>query len=82
MEFFDEKLSTLCMSWLGDCVYAIREAATNNLKNLTEVFGADWAKRAVFPKILAMSQHANYLYRITTLFALTVKDFIPFFSFC
>lgn len=34
MEFFDEKLSALCMTWLIDHVYAIREAATNNLKKL------------------------------------------------
>ena len=61
------------MSWLGDCVYSIREAATNNLKRLTEVFGVKWAKYAIFPKILTMSQHANYLYRITTLFALSVS---------
>ena len=30
------------MSWLGDNVYSIREAATVNLKKLTEVFGVDW----------------------------------------
>jgi hypothetical protein len=34
MEFFDEKLNGLCMTWLIDHVYAIREAATNNLKKL------------------------------------------------
>ena len=34
VEFFDEKLSALCMTWLIDHVYAIREAATNNLKKL------------------------------------------------
>lgn len=72
VEFFDEKLATLCMSWLGDCVYSIRAAATNNLKNLTEVFGIAWAKSAIYPKILTMSQNANYLYRLTTLFALSV----------
>jgi serine/threonine-protein phosphatase 2A regulatory subunit A len=62
------------MSWLGDCVYSIRAAATKNLKNITQVFGVTWAKTAIFPKILTMSQNANYLYRITTLFALAVKN--------
>ncbi|KAI9090824.1 armadillo-type protein [Phlyctochytrium arcticum] len=71
MEFFDEKLGSLCMSWLGDCVFSIREAATVNLRNLTEVFGVEWAKQAILPKISQMAQHQNYLYRMTTVFALT-----------
>ena len=42
VKFFDEKLNNLCMSWLGDTVFSIREASTKNLKKLTEVFGVDW----------------------------------------
>ncbi|KND03739.1 protein phosphatase 2A structural subunit TPD3 [Spizellomyces punctatus DAOM BR117] len=71
VEFFDEKLGNLCMSWLGDCVFSIREAATINLRKLTEVFGVEWAKQTIIPKILQMAQHQNYLYRMTTVFALT-----------
>jgi serine/threonine-protein phosphatase 2A regulatory subunit A len=63
------------MSWLGDCVYAIREAATVNLRKLTEVFGVEWAKQTIIPKVLAMGQHSNYLYRMTTIFAITVISF-------
>lgn len=70
VEFFDEKLSGLCMSWLGDSVYSIREAATINLRQLTEVFGIDWAKGSIIPKVLAMGMHTNYLYRMTTIFAI------------
>ncbi|KAG8534099.1 Polyamine N-acetyltransferase 1 [Bacidia gigantensis] len=69
--FFDEKLSTLCMSWLGDTVFSIREAATKNLKKLTEVFGVSWASEAIIPKVMAMGQHPNYLYRMTTCFAIS-----------
>jgi serine/threonine-protein phosphatase 2A regulatory subunit A len=57
------------MSWLSDSVYSIREAATVNLKKLTEVFGAEWCEKNLLPKILSM-QHSNYLYRMTTLFAI------------
>lgn len=71
--FFDEKLSTLCMSWLGDTVFSIREAATQNLKKLTEVFGVEWASEAIIPKVMAMGQHPNYLYRMTTCFAISVS---------
>ena len=73
VKFFDEKLSTLCMSWLGDTVFSIREAATQNLKKLTEVFGVAWASEAIIPKVTAMGQHPNYLYRMTTCFAISVS---------
>ena len=70
--FFDEKLGNLCLSWLGDTVFAIREAATNNLRKLVEVFGSDWAKKMVFPKLLEMSKNTNYIFRMTTVFCLAV----------
>ncbi|KAL2416432.1 Protein phosphatase PP2A regulatory subunit A [Exophiala dermatitidis] len=72
MKFFDEQLSSLCMGWLGDTVFSIREAATQNLKKLTEVFGVEWANRAIIPKVTAMSQQENYLYRMTTCFAVSI----------
>ncbi|KAK6207186.1 protein phosphatase 2A structural subunit [Pestalotiopsis sp. IQ-011] len=71
VKFFDEKLSGLCMGWLGDTVFSIREAATHNLKKLTEVFGVEWASEAIIPKVMAMGSHPNYLYRMTTAFAIT-----------
>ncbi|KAJ6575125.1 armadillo-type protein [Mycena capillaripes] len=69
--FFDEQLGNLCMSWLGDTVYSIREAATVNLKKLTEVFGVEWAKVQIVPKVMGMGQHPNYLFRMTTVQAIT-----------
>lgn len=72
--FFDEQLGNLCMSWLGDTVYSIREAATVNLKKLTEVFGVEWSKVAIVPKVMGMGQHPNYLYRMTTVQAITVMS--------
>lgn len=60
------------MSWLGDTVFSIREAATKNLKKLTEVFGVGWASNAIIPKVIVMGKHPNYLYRMTTCFAITV----------
>ena len=73
VKFFDEQLSTLCMRWLGDAVFSIREAATQNLKKLTEVFGVDWANDSIIPKVMAMGQHPNYLHRMTTCFAISVS---------
>ena len=78
--FFDEQLGNLCMSWLGDTVFSIREAATVNLKTLTEVFGVDWAKVAIVPKVMGMGQHPNYLYRMTTVQAIAVMFLVLFDS--
>jgi serine/threonine-protein phosphatase 2A regulatory subunit A len=52
--FFDEQLGNLCMSWLGDTVYSIRESATVNLKKLTDVFGVEWAKTSIVPKAITV----------------------------
>jgi serine/threonine-protein phosphatase 2A regulatory subunit A len=66
------------MSWLGDIVFSIREAATINLRKLIEVFGVDWAKSTIIPKILEMSKNPNYLYRMTTASALGVRLIIDY----
>ncbi|KAI9302173.1 armadillo-type protein [Cunninghamella echinulata] len=71
IEFFDERLLKLCISWLEDAVFSVRDAATTNLKLLVEIFGADWAKNTVIPQIMTMAHNENYLYRMTTLFALS-----------
>jgi hypothetical protein len=73
VEFFDDQLGSLCMTWLGDTVFSIREAATMNLKKLTDVFGVEWAKQTIIPKVMDMREHPNYLYRMTTIFAITVS---------
>lgn len=67
VDFFNEKLSALCLSWLNDCVFSIREAATINLKNIATVFGVAWAKHTLLPKVTEQLKHRNYLYRTTTL---------------
>jgi serine/threonine-protein phosphatase 2A regulatory subunit A len=66
-DFFDEKLGALCLAFLGDTVCAVREAATLNLRKLSEVFGREWALSYLLPKALSLYAHPNYLYRITTL---------------
>lgn len=63
------------MAWLSDPVFSIREAATVNLRKLTEAFGVEWSKVAIIPKVLAMGADPNYLHRMTTIFAITVRSF-------
>jgi len=76
--FFDEKLGALCMGWMQDQVYSIREAATINMKRLAEEFGSDWAQTHLVPHILGMAKNGNYLYRMTVLSALA--ELAPFVS--
>lgn len=53
-------------------MFAIREAATINLKRLVEKFGTEWAQNTVIPKVLQMSRDQNYLHRMTCLFSINV----------
>lgn len=55
-------------------VYAIREAATQNLKKLVEKFGTEWAQQTVIPKVLQMARDQNYLHRMTCLFCISVRQ--------
>jgi len=74
-EFFDSKLSDLCMNWLGDQIYSIREAATGNLTKLVSVFGVNWAKSNIIPKVVTLGSHESYLFRMTAISA--INDMSP-----
>ena len=77
-EFFDSELTKLCVTWLGDSVHSIREAACANLRKLTDVFGPVWAERAIVPRILQLQHEGegNYLLRQTSLQAAVVRHCI------
>lgn len=70
--FFNERLNTLCMTWLGDNVYSVRRAATENLQKLTERFGDEWACEQIVPRVNEMHIHTNYLQRMTALYCIQV----------
>ena len=72
VDFFDQKLGALCMTWLGDSVFSIRDAASKNLAALTRIFGVKWCKENIIPKIASLFNHSNYLYRMTALFCVSV----------
>jgi serine/threonine-protein phosphatase 2A regulatory subunit A len=60
------------MTYKNCIVFAIREAATNNLKKLVEKFGHEWAQTTIIPKVLNMARDQNYLIRMTCLFCINV----------
>lgn len=69
-EYFNQKLRDLCFNWLNDHVYAIREAATLNMKKIVQTFGTQWAEANIIPQILVMCKNNNYLHRMTCLFCI------------
>ena len=68
----EDMLNSLCLQWVQDPVYAIREAAANNLFHLTEIFGSSWALQYIFPRIKQLMSSPHYLYRLTVLRALSL----------
>jgi len=65
--FKDSRLADLCFSLLGDNVLAIRTAGIENLKSLAHIFGIEWAKENIIPRIRDLSKQPNYTFRMTTL---------------
>ena len=66
-QFFTEKLIPICLKWLNDQVFSIRQAAIKNLTELTKIFGTQWAERNLITQLLALKNETNYLHRLTTL---------------
>lgn len=71
-KLFQEKFGTLCLSWLDDNVYAIRESAIKTIKEVTAILGSKWAEKFVLPKLFSYQTHSNYLFRMSPLFAISL----------
>ena len=68
IQCFDQRLKDVFMSALLDPVYAVRESAAQNLRILVQLFGVEWAKQDVIPRVLSLSGDNSYLRRIISLF--------------
>jgi serine/threonine-protein phosphatase 2A regulatory subunit A len=53
-DLFDKHFSDICMSWLGDQVFTIRRSAATNLSLLSKLFGVEWSKVQIAPKIVSL----------------------------
>jgi serine/threonine-protein phosphatase 2A regulatory subunit A len=65
IDFFSDKLASLCVGWLGDDIASIRTAAAENLKDLASVFGTEWTTEYILPSIEEIRHHESYLRRMT-----------------
>lgn len=68
--FMTDKLVPICLKWLNDNVHSIRIAAVNNLRDLSKLFGSQWAERNVIKGFLDLKTDSNYLHRLTPLFGI------------
>jgi serine/threonine-protein phosphatase 2A regulatory subunit A len=57
---------------MKDPIYTIREAALINFKQLTVIFGEQWAIKQIFPPLFKNQNEESYLHRLTTLFGMTI----------
>lgn len=71
-QFFNEKLNPICLTWLKDTIFTIREASLNNFKQLTINYGNQWAIKNVIPKVMWQHTDPNYLHRLTPLFFMAI----------
>lgn len=71
-DFFSEKLTTHCVGWLRDDISTIRQAAAANLKELTIIFGAEWAVEYLLPPLGEIIRHQSYLRRLSAVQALSL----------
>eukprot|EP00298_Acanthocystis_sp_HF-20_P022544 c3052_g1_i1.p1 GENE.c3052_g1_i1~~c3052_g1_i1.p1 ORF type:complete len:587 (-),score=274.71 c3052_g1_i1:62-1822(-) len=69
VEFVDSDLLDICLSWLGDNVYTIRQRAGGILKSLALIFGIDWATKQILPRLSALAKHKIYIFRAAALSA-------------
>lgn len=68
--FFNEKLNPICIDWMKDSIFTIREASLENIKQLSIIFGTPWAQKNILPKLLGLHSESNYLHRLTSLFGI------------
>lgn len=72
VEFFKENLADLCVKWLEDKIFAIREAALECLKDFAEIFGKEWFEKQALPSILVLHENPVFANRITPLLSVSV----------
>lgn len=62
-DFFTDKLSWLCIGWLGDDVSMIRNAAAQNLKELIALFGTSFGLVITYCPLLRTFNITLHIFR-------------------
>ena len=73
-KLFLENILPICIKWLTDPVYAIRERTCKIIKRLYDIFKGEDFEKKILTKISSMSKSDNYLIRNTVVFL--IKEFL------
>ena len=71
---FLESIMPICIKWLTDPVYAIRQNACKIIKRLYDIFKCEEFEKKLLNKISPMSKSDSYLLRITVV--ILIKEFL------
>ena len=73
-KLFLDSIMPICLKWLTDPVYVIRERACKIMKRLYDIFKGEDFEKKLLNKISPMSKSDSYLIRITVV--LLIKEFV------
>ena len=73
-KIFLESIMPICLKWLTDPVYAIRQNACKILKRVYDIFKWEGFEKQLLTKLNSMIKVENYLIRITVV--LVIKEFL------
>ena len=69
-----ENILNICIKWLTDSVYAIRETACKLMKRLYDIFRGEDFEKKLLAKLSQMIKSESYLIRITV--TILIKEFV------
>ena len=70
-----ENILVICVNWLSDSVYAIREAASKLMKKLYAIFKGEEFEKKLMEKLNEMRTNNSYLIRNTVLILAKVFNY-------
>ena len=73
-KLFLESIMPICIKWLTDPVYAIRQNACKIIKRIYDIFKVEEFEKKLINKINSMSKSDSYLIRITAI--MLIKEFL------
>ena len=73
-KIFMENILNICIKWLTDNVYAIRETACKLMKRLYDIFKGEDFEKKLLAKLSQMIKSESYLIRITV--TILIKEFV------
>lgn len=65
LEYFEKNLLEICVGFLSDQVFSVREAGAGLVMQICQVFGQMWTLQKIVPRVQALKQTSNYLFRLT-----------------